>query len=91
MIRTLVGLQWLVIDCTDNADALYLDKVALMDYVAHSCHILLIFSTGLKNQPSYAFKMINMISSGSASLGSIKVTFLLSRNKVLKRSSPLTL
>ena len=40
LIRTLTGLRWFDIDCTDNEDALYLDKVALIDNFAHSCHIL---------------------------------------------------
>ena len=40
LIRTLVGFWWLDIGCTYNVDALYLVQVALMDNLAHSCHIL---------------------------------------------------
>ena len=40
MIRTIVGLLWLDIPFTDNADASYLVQVALINNVAHSFHIL---------------------------------------------------
>ena len=40
LIKTLVGLWWLDMGCTYNADASYLDKVALINNVAYSCHIL---------------------------------------------------